>query len=237
MIPLGHPTRFLHATGKILPWLGGAILLLFAAGLALGLTVPPDYQQGGAVRIMFLHVPSAWVAMMAYGAMALAASANLITRHPLSGIAVTTAAPLGAVFTALGLITGALWGRPMWGAYWVWDGRLTSFLILFFLYCGIVALTNAIDDEARAARAGSVLALVGAVNLPIIHFSVKWWATLHQGESLLRQGGPGIAPVFLKPLALMAFAYTLLFFALWIIRMRTAIVERKTAALVLTGRA
>lgn len=237
MISFGHPKRFMDFTGRALPWLSAITVLLFVAGLALALSVPPDYQQGGAVRILFVHVPSAWVAMMAYGLMALAAAFCLITRHPLAGMAMKTAAPLGAVFTALGLVTGSLWGRPMWGSYWVWDGRLTSFLILFFLYCGIIALANAIEDETRSERAAAVLALVGAVNLPIIHFSVKWWTTLHQGESILRKGGPAIAPVFLAPLMAMALAYTLLFAVLWIVRVRTTILERKAAALALAGRA
>jgi heme exporter protein C len=234
---LGNPRRFLDATGKVLPWLAVATAVLFAVGIVLALGVPPDYQQGDTVRIMFLHVSAAWVAMMAYGLMALAGAVALIGRHPLADIAVKTAAPLGAVFTALGLVTGSLWGRPMWGAFWVWDGRLTSFLLLLFLYLGIVALANAIEDETRAARAAAVLAIVGAVNLPIIHFSVQWWATLHQGASILRQGGPAIAPVFLWPLGIMALAYTLLFATLWIVRIRTAILDRKANVLVATGRA
>jgi heme exporter protein C len=234
---LGNPRHFLDVTGKVLPWLAALTVVSFAVGIALALGVPPDYQQGDTVRIMFLHVPAAWVAMMAYGLMALAGAVALIGRHPLADIAVKTAAPLGAVFTALGLVTGSLWGRPMWGAFWVWDGRLTSFLLLLFLYLGIIALANAIEDETRAARAAAVLAIVGAVNLPIIHFSVQWWATLHQGASILRQGGPAIAPVFLWPLGIMALAYTLLFATLWIVRIRTAILERKANVLVATGRA
>jgi heme exporter protein C len=236
MILLGHPTRFLAATGKVLPWLAVATAVTFVAGLALALDVPPDYQQGGAVRIMFLHVPAAWVAMMGYAAMAAAGAVALVGRHPLADLAVKTAAPLGAVFTALGLVTGSLWGRPTWGAFWVWDGRLTSFLILLFLYLGVITLANAIDDETRAARAVAVLAVVGAVNLPVIHFSVQWWATLHQGASILKAGGPAIAPVFLWPLCVMALAYTLLFATLWIVRVRTEILERKAAAIAVAGR-
>jgi heme exporter protein C len=237
MVPLGNPRNFMAATGKILPWLAGATAILLAAGLVLALSVPPDYQQGDTVRIMFLHVPAAWVAMMAYALMALAAVAGRINRHPLADVAVKTAAPLGAVFTVLGLITGSLWGRPMWGAFWVWDGRLTSFLLLLFLYLGVIALDNAIEDESRAGRAAGVLAIVGAVNLPVIHFSVQWWTTLHQGGSILRKGGPAIAPVFLWPLAVMALAFTALFAVLWMVRIRTAILERKAAVLLLTGRA
>ncbi len=187
------------------------------------------------MRIMFLHVPAVWTAMLAYGLMALCSVIGLINRHPLADLAARTAAPLGAVFTALGLITGSLWGRPMWGAFWVWDGRLTSFLLLLFLYLGYIALGHAIEDETRAARASAILAIVGAVNLPIIHFSVTWWTTLHQGESLLKQGGPSIAPVFLWPLLLMALFYTLLFFTLWTVRMRTEILNRRASALLAAG--
>jgi heme exporter protein C len=237
MFSLANPKNFMDMSGKILPWLAAVTAVLFVVGLVLALSVPPDYQQGDAVRIMFVHVPAAWVAMMAYGLMALAAAAGLIWRTPLADVAVKTAAPLGAVFTALGLVTGSLWGRPMWGAFWVWDGRLTSFLLLLFLYLGIMALGNAIEDEVHAVRASAILAIVGAVNLPIIHFSVRWWTTLHQGESILRKGGSAIAPVFLWPLAVMALAYTLLFVTLWIVRMRTTLLERKAAVLRITGRA
>ncbi|HEX3674541.1 MAG TPA: heme ABC transporter permease [Rhizomicrobium sp.] len=226
-----NPKRFMDATRGLLPWLAGATALFFAAGLYLGFTAPPDYQQGDTVKIMFIHVPAAWVAMMAYGLMAVASLVGLVNRHPLADAAAKTAAPLGAMFTALALITGSLWGRPMWGTYWVWDARLTSFLILLFLYLGYIALWNAIEDEVRAARACAILALVGVVNLPIIEFSVDWWSTLHQGESIVRIGGPLIAGVFLWPLGLMALGYTLLFFTLWIVRIRTEILERRARAI------
>jgi heme exporter protein C len=180
------------------------------------------------VTIMFVHVPAAIVAESAYGAIAIASLFSLVWRHPLADTAARAAAPLGAVFTALGLITGSLWGRPMWGAYWVWDARLTSFLLLLFLYLGYIALWNAIEDEARAARAAAILALIGAVNLPIIKFSVDWWNTLHQGESIL---SGQIAPVFLWPLLTMALAYMLIFAALWMIRIRTEIVNRRARTL------
>src|SRR5436190_4263314 len=211
MFSYANPKRFLEVSGRILPWLGVATALLFVIGLYLSFTAPPDYQQGETVRIMFIHVPAAWVAMMAYGFMALASLIGLVTRHPLADVAAKQAAPLGALFTALALITGSLWGRPTWGTYWVWDGRLTSFLLLLFLYLGYIALWNAIEDEVRAARAAAILALVGAVNLPIIEFSVDWWSTLHQGESIVRSGGPAMASVFLWPLGFMALGYTLLF--------------------------
>ena len=227
MLRYANPTRFLQLSGALVPWLGAASAALFAAGLYLGFRVPPDYQQGETVRVMFIHVPAAWTAMMGYGLMAAASLVGLVWRHPLADTAARAAAPLGALFTALGLVTGSLWGRPMWGAWWVWDGRLTSFLLLEFLYLGYIALWNAIEDETRAARVGAILALVGAVNLPIIEFSVDWWTTLHQGESILRKGGPLISTVYLWPLFTMALAYTFLFFTLWLMRIETEILKRR----------
>jgi len=235
MLRYANPARFMQLSGTLVPWLGGVSLAALAAGLYLGFAAPPDYQQGDTVRVMFIHVPAAWIAMMAYGLMALASLIGLVQRHPLADVAAKAAAPLGALFTALGLITGSLWWRPMWGTWWVWDGRLTSFLLLLFLYLGYIALWNAIEDETRAARAAAILALVGAVNLPIIEFSVDWWTTLHQGESILRKGGPLIASVYLWPLALMALGYTLLFFTLWLLRIRTEIMTRRARNLMLAG--
>ncbi|HEV2561360.1 MAG TPA: heme ABC transporter permease [Rhizomicrobium sp.] len=229
-----NPKRFMQLSGALLPWFAGATIILLGVGLYLGLFVaPPDYQQGDTVRIMFIHVPAAWVAMMAYGLMAVASLFSLVWRHPLADVAAKTAAPLGALFTALALVTGSLWGKPMWGTYWQWDGRLTSFLILLFLYLGYIALWNAIEDEVRAGRAAAILALVGVVNLPIIKFSVDWWTTLHQGESIFRPDGPTISAVFLWPLFLMAFGYTALFMTLWMIRIRTEILERRARTLML----
>lgn len=235
MLAHANPQRFMQLTAPALPWLAAATAMLFAVGLYLSFAAPPDYQQGDTVRIMFVHVPAAWAAMMAYGFMALASLIGLVNRHPLADVAARQAAPLGALFTALALITGSLWGRPMWGTYWQWDGRLTSFLLLLFLYLGYIALWNAIENEARAARAAAILALVGVVNLPIIEFSVQWWTTLHQGESIFRAGGPLIAPVFLWPLFTMAAAYTLLFFVLLILRMRTQILERRIRTLAMSA--
>ncbi|HWA03049.1 MAG TPA: heme ABC transporter permease CcmC [Rhizomicrobium sp.] len=236
MIRYANPARFMDLSGAILPWLAAAAAALLAAGLYLGLFVAPgDYQQGDTVRIMFVHVPAAWTAMMAYALMAAASLVGLVWRHPLADVAAKTAAPLGALFTALGLVTGSLWGRPMWGAWWVWDGRLTSFLLLLFLYLGYIALWNAFEEETRAARAAAILALVGAVNLPVIEFSVQWWTTLHQGESIVRKGGPLISAVFLWPLFAMALGYTLLFFSLWMLRMRTEILDRRARSLMLAG--
>ncbi len=236
LFEFANPARFMKLSGAALPWLAGAASLLIGAGLYMAFACPPDYQQGDTVRIMFIHVPAAWVAMMAYGAMAVASFFSLVWRHPLADVAAKTAAPLGALFTALALITGSLWGRPMWGAYWVWDGRLTSFLLLLFLYLGYIALWNAIEDETRAARAAAILALVGVADLVVIKFSVDWWATLHQGESIFRAGGPSIAGVFLWPLFTMMGGYTALFFSLWLIRIRTEILERRVRTLMLGGR-
>jgi len=235
LFELANPARFMKLSGQLLPWFAGVASILIGAGIYMAFACPPDYQQGDTVRIMFIHVPAAWVAMMAYGAMAVASFFSLVWRHPLADVAAKTAAPLGALFTALALVTGSLWGRPMWGAYWVWDGRLTSFLLLLFLYLGYIALWNAIEDETRAARAASILALVGVADLVVIKFSVDWWTTLHQGESIFREGGPTIAGVFLWPLFTMMGGYTALFFSLWMIRIRTEILERRARTLMLGG--
>jgi len=227
MLQFANPKRFMDATASALPWLSALTAALFLVGLYLSFTAPPDYQQGDTVRIMFVHVPAAWISMSGYAFIAVASAIGLINRHPLADVAARQAAPLGAMFTALALITGSLWGRPMWGTYWVWDGRLTSFLLLLLLYLGYIGLWQAIEDETRAARAAAILALVGVVNLPIIEFSVDWWTTLHQGESILRKGGSQISAVFLWPLFTMAAAYTMLFATLLLVRMRTAILERR----------
>jgi heme exporter protein C len=238
MLRYANPARFMVLSAALVPWFATAAALFLAAGLYLGLiAAPPDYQQGDTVRVMFVHVPAAWVAMMSYGLVALASLIGLVNRHPLADVAAKTAAPLGALFTALGLITGSLWGKPMWGTWWVWDGRLTSFLLLLFLFLGLIALRGAIADEVRAARATAILALVGIVNLPVIEFSVAWWTTLHQGESILRKGGPLIAAVFLWPLFAMALGYTFLFFTLWLVRIRTEILERRARTLLIGGEA
>ena len=231
MFEYANPKRFMDVTKPVLPWIGGVAAICIAVSCYFALfVVPPERLQGDTVRIMYVHVPAAWVSMSAYGMLALASLFGFVNRHPLADIAAREAAPLGAIFTALALITGSLWGKPTWGTYWVWDARLTSFLLLLFLYLGYIALWNAIEDEVRAARAAAVLAIVGAVNLPIIVFSVEWWNTLHQGESIFRRGGPTIAPIFLWPLFIMAAGYTLLFLTLWIVRIRTAIMTRAVRA-------
>jgi len=227
-----NPHNFMRLSGAVLPFTVIACLMCLGLGLYLGFSAPPDYQQGRTVLLMFIHVPAATMAMTVYGAIAVCSLLSLVWRHPLSDTAARAAAPLGALFTVLGLITGSLWGKPMWGTYWVWDARLTSFLLLLFVYIGYMALWNAIEDEIRAARAAAILALVGAVNIPIIKFSVEWWNTLHQGESIV---SGKTAPVFLAPLLLMMGGYFLLFLTLWMVRIRTAILERRARNLMQAG--
>src|SRR6476659_116491 len=229
---LANPARFLRLSGVALPWLGVLSLVVLVLGLVWSLILaPPDYQQGESVRIMFIHVPAAWMALSVYLFVAVASAVALIWRHPLAEIAAQSAAPIGAAFTFVCLATGSLWGRPMWGTWWVWDARLTSVLVLFFLYLGYIALVNAFDDRDRGERAGSLLALVGVVNLPIIKFSVDWWNTLHQPASVVRSGGPSIATSMLLPLLVMAAGFMLLFGWLLLLRMRAILNERKTEAL------
>ncbi len=232
MTSLANPTRFLELSGRIIPWLAGATLLLLGVGLYLAFFVaPPDYQQGETVKIMFVHVPAAWLAMFGYTLIAMASLGSLIWRHPLADVAAKTAAPIGATFTFIALVTGSLWGKPMWGAYWVWDARLTSMLVLFLLYLGLIALWQSIDDASRAGRAAAILALVGFINVPIIKFSVDWWNTLHQPSSVLRPSGPTIDPSILTPLMVMAVGFTLLFVLLHLIAMRAEILRRRVHAL------
>jgi heme exporter protein C len=232
---LANPQRFLDVSRWAAPLLGVLAVALAAAGLWLGFAAPPDYQQGATVRIMFIHLPAVFTGMIAYVALAGSAFFGLVFRHPLADAAARAVAPLGAAFTFLGLVTGAFWGRPMWGAWWVWDARLTSFLVLFLFYIGYMALQAAIDDEAKAARAAGILALVGAVNLPIVHYSVVWWNSLHQGESIFLKGGPALAAVYLWPVALMSFAYFSGFGALWMTRVRAEIWRRRAGAMAVQG--
>ncbi len=230
---LANPQRFMAFSRWAAPGLGVLAAGLGLAGLWLGFTAPEDYQQGDTVRIMFIHVPAAWMSMFVYACLAGASLMGLIFRHALADAAARAAAPLGAGFTALALITGSLWGRPMWGAWWVWDARLTSVLVLFLFYLGYMALQAAIEDEAKADRASAILALVGAINVPIVHWSVTWWNTLHQGESIFRKGGPLLAPVYLWPLGLMGLAYMCLFGSLWLVRTRAEVWRRRARALAL----
>lgn len=224
---LANPTRFLALVGKVLPLLWVATLGVLAVGLWMAFTVPDDYQQGRTVRIMFVHVPSVWMAMGAYMVMVSGALGVLVWRHPLADVAARAAAPLGAAFTFLGLATGSIWGRPMWGTWWVWDARLTSFLILLIIYLGLLALWNSIEEPARSARLAAVAILVGALNIPIIKFSVDWFTTLHQPASVTRMDGPSLAPEFLYPLLTMGLAFLLLFTTLHLMAMRNEILRRQ----------
>jgi len=229
---LANPTRFMELSGRLLPWVSGAAALIIGYGLYLSFFVaPPDYQQGETVRIMFIHVPCAWLAMWGYGLIAISAFGLLVFRHPLADVSAKAAAPLGAAFTFLALVTGSLWGRPTWGTYWVWDARLTSVLILFFLYLGLIALRSSIEDETVASKLTAVLALVGIVMLPIIKFSVEWGNTLHQPSSVLKIGGPTIDPSILTPLLVMALGFTVLFIAMHLKAMRNEILRRRVKAL------
>ena len=233
---LANPARFMRISGTALPWVGASSVVVLALGLVWSLVLaPPDYQQGESVRIMFIHVPAAWMALSVYLFVAVASAVALVWRHALAEIAAQAAAPIGAAFTFVCLVSGSLWGKPMWGTWWVWDARLTSVLVLFFLYLGYIALVNAFDDASRGARAGSLLALVGVVNLPIIKFSVDWWNTLHQPASVFRLGGPTIDVSMLVPLLIMAFGFALLFGWLLLMRMRTALNERKLRAFRIYG--
>ncbi|WP_214472808.1 heme ABC transporter permease [Mesorhizobium sp. dw_380] len=226
-----NPTRFVGLADKIVPWLAAIAALILAVGLYMSFTAPEDFQQGITVRIMYIHVPFAWLAMMCYTLMAVSALGTLVWRHPLADVALKSAAPIGAVFTALALITGSIWGKPMWGTWWVWDARLTSVFVLFLMYLGIIALTRALDDAGRAAWAAAIITLVGFINIPIIKFSVDWWNTLHQPASVFRMGGSAIDPSMLWPLLVMAVGFTALFFTLHLMAMRTEIRRRRVIAM------
>ena len=224
---LANPTRFLALVKVLLPYLWAATILLLAAGLWMCFSVPDDYQQGRTVRIMFVHVPSVWMAMGAYMVMVSSTLGVLVWRHPLADVAARAAAPIGAAFTFLGLATGSIWGRPMWGTWWVWDARLTSFLVLLIIYLGLMALWNAVEEPAKSARMAAIAVLVGALNIPIIRFSVEWFTTLHQGPSVVRAGGPSLALHFLYPLLIMGLAFLFLFITLHLMAMRNEILRRQ----------
>ncbi|HEV7353106.1 MAG TPA: heme ABC transporter permease CcmC [Brevundimonas sp.] len=232
MFGLANPERFMRFTrGLVIPlWIAAAALL--AVGTWLAFTAPEDYQQGDTVRIMFVHVPAASIGLGIYAALGVSSFFALVFRHPLADAAARAAALPGAVYTGLALVTGAVWGKPMWGAWWVWgDARLMSVLVLFLFYLGYMALRAAIEDEARAARAAAVLGLVGLINLPIVRFSVDWWNTLHQPATLLRADGPALTAEFLWPLLTMMAAYAVLFLAVWLTAIRTEVTRRRAVAL------
>ena len=225
---LANPARFMRFSAALLPWAAALTVVLLAAGLYMGLVrAPADYQQGESVRIIYVHVPSAWMALFCYSIMALAGAVGLIWKHPLADLVAKSTAPIGTSFTVLALVTGSLWGKPMWGTWWVWDARLTSVLILLFLYLGYMALMRAFDNPERGMKAASILALVGFVNVPIIKFSVDWWSTLHQPASVIRPGGPTIHASILWPLILMALAFTAYYVWVLLLRVRGEIIANK----------
>ena len=220
------PQHFYEFSRRLTPWLGGAAMLLLAAGLVGALWLaPPDYQQGESFRIIYVHVPSAWMSLFVYIVLAAAGIAGLVWKVKVADALARASAPLGAAFTFLALATGSLWGKPMWGAWWVWDARLTSELILLFLYLGYIALQGAIEDRRMAARAGAVLAIIGLINIPIIHYSVEWWSTLHQGPTITRFDAPAIHISMLIPLLIMALGFKLYYAAAVMVRMRCELLE------------
>ena len=227
---LANPSRFLSLANRAIPWLAGLTVIVFAFGLNQAMLAPDDYQQGATVKIMYLHVPSAWLSMMAWAVMSVAALGTLVWRHPLADVAAKAAAPIGAAFALLCLVTGSLWGRPEWGTYWVWDARLTSELVLFLLYLGVIAIWRTVEDPTRAARAAAIFTHVGAIDLPIIKYSVDWWNTLHQGASFGLTGST-IYPTILIPLLIMAGAFTLLFVTLQLAAMRNEILRRRVRSM------
>lgn len=231
-----NPARFNKLAGRLMPWFAWPAGLLILGGLYFALFASPaDYQQGETVRIMYVHVPSAWMALFVYTSMAIASAVGLIWKHPLAHLSAEAAAPIGACFTFICLFTGSLWGKPMWGTWWVWDARLTSVLVLFFLYLGYMALNSAFDDPSRGERSAAILALVGVINVPIIKFSVDWWNTLHQPASVVKMSGPAIHQSMLVPLLMMAVGFTFFFFALLLVRMRALMLARRARGLTLAG--
>lgn len=232
MFGLANPRKFMKFSGIVLPWAIGLNVVLFAAGLWWSLFVAPeDYQQGQTVRIMYIHVPNASMSMVVYTFIAIASVVSLIWRHSLADVAARVAAPIGAVFTVLALVTGSLWGKPMWGTWWEWDARMTSVLVLFFMYLGYMALWAMIEDPIKAGRAAAILAIVGFVNIPIIKFSVDWWNTLHQSASLIRADGPAIHSSMLTPLLIMLAAFNILFVVLELASMRAEINRQRIRAI------
>ena len=230
-----NPGRFLRLSGRVLPPLAVFAFVASVAGVVWGLFfAPADWQQGDAVRIMYVHVPAAWLASAGYVTLAACSVASLVWRHPLADLAAAEISPVGAGFAAICLATGGIWGKPMWGAWWVWDARLTSMLVLFFLYLGHVALINAFDEPQRGYRAGAILALVGVVDLPIIKFSVEWWNTLHQPDSISLTGAPTMYVGMLWPLGLCALGFTAAFAAIILARLRASVMERRIRALLMS---
>ena len=227
MLTYANPNRFMQLARRLTFPVWGLSLACLSIGLYMAFSAPADYQQGMTVRIMFIHVPAAWMSSFVYTFLTVSSIFGLVFRHPLGHVAAKSAALIGAGFTLITLITGALWGKPMWGTWWVWDARLTSVLVLFFIYLGYLAIWTAIEDPLQAGRVSSVLAIVGFVNVPIVKFSVDWWNTLHQPASVSRLDAPALHSDYLWPLLVMALGFQLLFFALWLLRMQTEIFKQK----------
>jgi heme exporter protein C len=232
---IANPNRFLAYAGPVITGLAVATVALFAVGLWMAFNAPEDYQQGATVLIMFIHVPAAWLSTMCYTVISLSAVGYLVWRHPLADVSLRAGAPVGAAFTLLALVTGSLWGKPMWGTWWVWDARLTSVLVLFLIYLGIIALARAIEDPVAAARPLAIVTLVGFINIPIVKCSVDWWNTLHQPASIARFARPAMDAAFLYPLLVMALAYTMLFLTLHLMGMRNEILDRRIRSLALAS--
>lgn len=228
MHKFANPARFQRIVVALQPWLVVLCIGLFGAGLYMALLdSPPDYQQGESVRIMYIHVPAAWMATMVYGAMALGSASFLIWRHPLGDVLAQASAPIGAAFTFVTLVTGSLWGKPMWGTWWEWDARMTSVLVLFFLYVGYIALAQSLDNQERSKKVLAALVMIGVVNLPIIKFSVEWWNTLHQPASIIRMDGPTVDGSMLTPLLVMIAAFMVFYVLVLGMRMRALLVQQK----------
>jgi heme exporter protein C len=224
----GSPPHFWRLSGAMLPWFGWIALVLITVGTVGGLWIaPPDYQQLDAFRIIYFHVPSAWLSQFGYVLMAAAAAVGLVWRIKLAHAVAAACAPIGASFTVVALATGSIWGKPMWGTWWVWDARLTATLVLLFLYFGYMALRAAIDDENRADRASGLLAIIGVINIPIIKYSVEWWNTLHQPATISKLGKPAMDPSMLVPLLVMWLGFTFFFFAVLMVRTRAEILSRE----------
>ncbi|PCI32904.1 MAG: heme transporter HemC [Alphaproteobacteria bacterium] len=232
MHKFANPARFMRLSNIILPWTAAITVVLFGLGLYYSLVLAPeDYQMGNTYRIMFIHVPAAYMAQFGYAAIAVSSAVGFIWKHPLADQAARATAPMGAAFTALALLTGSLWGKPMWGTYWIWDARLTSMLILLFIYLGYIAVWQTIEDQARAAKIAAIVAMVGLINVIIIKFSVDWWNTLHQPATLMRMDGPTIGGDMLAALLLMIAAFNMFFITILLWRIQSLILRRRIRSL------